>query len=348
MSKPIKTAIVGFGSVAEKMHAPLIDVCPDLELVASVERRTDRCEELYPGVTTYRSLEALLEADTADLIVITTPNEFHFPMAMQCLEAGKHVVVDKPVTIFSPEAEVLNKLAKEKGLICSVFHNRRYDGDFLTLQQLVRKGDLGDLVYLESHFDRFRPEVSENWREKEVPGNGITFDLGSHLIDQVVLLFGLPKWIQADIRKQRTGAVADDYFDIILDYGSLKARVTAGALVNVPTPKFLLLGKNGSYQKFGLDVQEAAFKRAEKPEGAKWGVEPEESWGKLFLSEETKAYETIPGNYRILYQNVADAISKSTNLDITIPQTISVLKIIEASFISSDTGKRISKEEGGW
>jgi scyllo-inositol 2-dehydrogenase (NADP+) len=348
MSNPIKTAIVGFGSVAEKMHAPLIAVCPDLELMAVVERHSNRCEELYPNVTTYRSLDELLDADAADLIVITTPNEFHFPMAKQCMEVGKHVVVDKPVTIFSHEAEELSKLAEEKGLICSVFHNRRYDGDFMTLQQLVRQGVLGDLVYLESHFDRFRPEITDNWREKEVPGNGITFDLGSHLIDQVVLLFGLPNWIQADIRKQRTGAVADDYFDIILDYGLLKARVTAGVLVNVPTPKFLLLGKNGSFQKFGLDVQEAEFKLGKRPEGPTWGVEPAEKWGKLFLNGETKAYETIPGNYRILYQNVADAISTGALLDITIPQAISVLKIIEASFKSSEDGRRISKEVGGW
>ena len=347
MSTPIKTAIVGFGSVAEKMHAPLINVCPDLELVASVERKTNRCEELYT-TTTYRSLDELLSADGADLIVITTPNEYHFPMAMQCLQAGKHVVVDKPVTIFSHEAEELNKLAEEKGLICSVFHNRRYDGDFMTLQKLVREGELGDLVYLESHFDRFRPDVSENWREKEVPGNGITYDLGAHLIDQVVLLFGLPNWIQADIRKQRTRAVADDYFDIILDYDSLKARVTAGALVNVATPKFLLLGKNGSYQKFGLDVQEAAFKAGKKPEGQVWGVESEEKWGKIFLTEETKPYETVPGDYRILYKNVADAILKGTSLDITIPQTISVLKIIEAAFTSAELGRRVFKDEGGW
>ena len=347
MSNPIKTAIVGFGSVAEKMHAPLINACPDLELVASVERKTNRCEELYT-TTTYRSLDELLSADGADLIVITTPNEYHFPMAMQCLQAGKHVVVDKPVTIFSHEAEELNKLAEEKGLICSVFHNRRYDGDFMTLQKLVREGELGDLVYLESHFDRFRPDVSENWREKEVPGNGITYDLGAHLIDQVVLLFGLPNWIQADIRKQRTGAIADDYFDIILDYGSLKARVTAGALVNVATPKFLLLGKNGSYQKFGLDVQEAAFKAGEKPEGTFWGLETEEKWGNIFLNGETKAYKTIPGDYRILYQNVADAILKGATLDVTIPQTINVLKIIESSFESAKSGKRISKSEGGW
>lgn len=348
MSKSIKTAIVGFGSVAEKMHAPLIDVCPDLDLVAAVERNHNKCESIYPNVTTFRSLDELLNSDAADLIVITTPNEYHFPMAKKCLEAGKHVVVDKPVTIFSHEAEVLNKLAEEKGLICSVFHNRRYDGDFMTLQQLVRKGDLGDIVYLESHFDRFRPEVSENWREKEVPGNGITFDLGSHLIDQVVLLFGLPKWIQADIRNQRTGAIADDYFDITLDYGALKAKVTAGALVNVATPRFLLLGKNGSYQKFGLDVQEADFKSGKKPEGASWGVDSEDNWGKLYLADDTISYKTLAGDYRILYQNVADAISEGKALGITIPQTISVLKIIEASFKSEELGRRIYREEGGW
>ncbi|MEN2281710.1 oxidoreductase [Algoriphagus sp. SE2] len=348
MNRPIRTAIVGFGSVAEKMHAPLITVCQDLDLVAVVERHTNRCEELYPGVTTYRSLQELLDADASDLIVITTPNEFHFPMAMQCLQAGKHVVVDKPVTIFSHEAEELNKLAEKQGLVCSVFHNRRYDGDFMTLQKLVRAGDLGELVYLESHFDRFRPDLTENWREKEVPGNGITYDLGSHLIDQVLLLFGLPNWIQADIRKQRTGAVADDYFDIILDYGSLKARVTAGALVNVPTPKFLLLGKNGSYQKFGLDVQEAAFKVGEKPEGATWGVEPEENWGKVFLKEETKAYPSVPGDYRIFYGNIADAILNRSELKVTISQAISVLEMIEASFLSAKEKRTISVSEGKW
>jgi len=348
LSNPIKTAIIGFGSVAEKMHVPLIQVCPDLRLVASVERHTNRCEESYPGVTTYRSLDELLDADAADLIVITTPNEFHYPMAKQCLEAGKHVVVDKPVTIYSHEAEELHRLAEKKGLICSVFHNRRFDGDFMTLQKLISSGDLGELVYLESHFDRFRPDVSENWREKDVPGNGITFDLGSHLIDQVVLLFGMPNWIQADIRKQRSGAVADDYFDIILDYGSLKARVTAGVLVNVSTPKFLLLGKKGSYQKFGLDVQEAAFKAGQKPTGADWGQETEEKWGKIFFNEEVKPYETVPGDYRIVYQNVADAILKGEPLKVTIPQTISVLKIIEASFVSAKRGCRISKSEGGW
>jgi scyllo-inositol 2-dehydrogenase (NADP+) len=348
MNTPIRTALVGYGSVAEKMHAPLISVCPGLDFVAVVERNGMRCEAKFPNVRTFKSLEDLLEADFADLICITTPNEFHFPMAKQCLLSGKHVVVDKPVTIYSHEAEELEKIASEKKLICSVFHNRRYDGDFRTLQKLVTDKTLGDLVYLESHFDRFRPEVSENWREKDVPGNGITFDLGSHLIDQVVLLFGKPESIFADIQKQRKNAIADDYFDISLFYEGFKARVTAGVLVNVPTPKFLLLGEKGSYQKFFLDVQEQAFKDGKKPEGANWGVDPEERWGKLYLENETVTLQTLNGDYRIFYQNVADAILKDTPLQVTLPQTISVLKIIESAFRSAKEGRKISSLEGSW
>lgn len=348
MITPIRTALIGYGSVAEKMHAPLITVCPDLDLVAVLERNGNRCEEKYPKVRTFRSLEELLAADFVDLICITTPNEFHFPMAKQCLLAGKHVVVDKPVTIYSHEAEELEQIAKEKNLICSVFHNRRYDGDFRTLQKLVAEKTLGVMVYLESHFDRFRPQVSDNWREKNVPGNGITFDLGSHLIDQIVLLFGKPESIFADIQKQRKNAIADDYFDILLFYPNFKARVTAGVLVNVPTPKFLLLGEKGSYQKFFLDVQEQAFKDGMKPEGPNWGIEPEERWGRLFLENETVPYQTINGDYRIFYQNVADAILKNTPLQVTLPQTISVLKIIESAFRSAKEGRKISIHESNW
>lgn len=348
LSSPVRTAIVGFGSVAEKIHAPLIHACPDLILSAVVERSGNRCESNYPNVRTFRSLEALLEQDVADLIVITTPNEFHFPMAKLAMEAGKHVVVDKPVTVFSQDAEELKLIAEKGNRICSVFHNRRFDGDFKTVQQIISENLLGKIVYLESHFDRFRPSVSENWREKNVPGNGITYDLGSHLIDQVVLLLGAPDSVQADIRRQRSGAVADDHFDIVLDYGDKKARVTAGVLVNAPTPKFLILGEKGSYQKFGLDVQEAAFKAGEKPEGESWGMEAEDKWGKLYLEDEVKSFPTLPGDYRVFYQNMADAILKEKELKVTLPQTISVLKIIEAAFQSSKEGRKILREEGKW
>ncbi len=348
MSKVLSTALIGYGSVAEKMHAPLIEACPDLDLVAVVERNSNKCERKFPKVQTFRSLESLLEADLADLICITTPNEFHFPMAKQCLLAGKHVVVDKPVTIHSWEAEELGQIAKEKGLLCSVFQNRRFDGDFRTLQKLVAEDTLGRLVYLESHFDRFRPQVSENWREAEVPGNGITYDLGAHLIDQAMLLFGKPETIFADIQKQRSNAVADDYFDILLFYKGLKARVTAGMLVQAPTPKFLLLGEKGSYEKFHLDVQEQAFKDGAKPGAPGWGVDPPERWGKIFLDGEVTPLQTVDGDYRIFYQNIADVILKGEAPKVTLDQAISVLKLIEAAQISSKEGRKISSEEGKW
>ena len=156
------------------MHAPLLEVCPTMDFVAVVERNGFRCQQKYPKVQTFSSLGALLAADAADLICITTPNELHFSMAKQCLLAGKHVVVDKPVTLVAEEAEELLQLSQSLGLVCSIFHNRRYDGDFKTLQEIVAKNLLGRLVFLESHFDRFRPQLSENWREKECPGNGIT------------------------------------------------------------------------------------------------------------------------------------------------------------------------------
>ncbi len=348
MKNHIRTAIVGFGSVAEKMHAPLISVCQALTLVASVERNSNKCETLYPGVTTYRSLDELLEADRIDLVVITTPNEFHFSMAKKCLEAGKHVVVDKPVTVHSKDAETLHKLAKEKRLILSVFQNRRFDGDVLTIQNLLEENTLGEVVYLESHFDRFRPEVSENWREKTLPGNGITYDLGVHLIDQICLFFGSPKWIQADIRKQRTNAAADDYFDIILDFGILHCRAIAGVLAAAPTPRFMVQGKKGTYIKYGLDVQEAKFKAGQKPWGEDWGMEPAEKWGQIFHSEESIPFPTTAGDYRVFYSNIAEAIRGESELLVTIPQTVTVLKLIEAAFLSAAEGRRIMKEEGGW
>ncbi|TVP52034.1 MAG: oxidoreductase [Mongoliibacter sp.] len=337
----IRTALVGYGSVGEKMHAPLITVCPDLELVAVVERRQEKSKEKYPEVAIFRSLEALLEADAADLIVIVTPNEFHFPQAKMALEAGKHVVVDKPVTIHSLEARELKRIAEEKGVVLSVFQNRRWDGDIRTIQKLLAENVLGRLVHFESHFDRFRPSLAENWREEDVPGNGITYDLGTHLIDQAVMLFGKPDWVYAEILKQRTGAIADDFFDISLRFGSIKVRLTASVLVKAPLPKFLLLGEKGSFVKYGLDVQEKAFKAGELPEGPNWGLEDSESWGMLHLENTSMSYETERGDYRIFYQNIAEAILQKHTLRVTIDQAIAVLEIIEAAFLSQQEGRRI-------
>jgi scyllo-inositol 2-dehydrogenase (NADP+) len=344
----IKTALVGYGSVGQKMHAPLISVCKDLELTAVVERSTELAQTKYPHITTYKSLEDLLAADAADLIVIVTPNEFHFAQALLALQHGKHVVVDKPVTLKAEEAETLKALAESKGLVLSVFQNRRWDGDILTIKEILAKDTLGRLVHFESHFDRFRPEVSDNWREKNVLGNGITFDLGTHLIDQVVLLFGKPEWIYAEILTQRTNALADDFFDITLMYQGMKARVTGSVLMNAPMMRFLILGEKGSYSKYGLDIQEKKFKENIVPAGDDWGAESPDSYGKVFLENDTISYPTVHGDYRHFYQNIADAIRKESPLAVKMEDAITVLKIIEAAFESHATGKRIYQKEKGW
>ncbi len=348
MMNKIKTALVGYGSVSEKIHAPLITVCPELELVAVVERHKEKSKEKYSELQIFTSLEALLKADAADLIVIVTPNEYHFDQAKLALKYGKHVVVDKPVTIYAREAEELDRLAKEKNLVLSVFQNRRWDGDIQTIRQLLEEDVLGKIVHFESHFDRFRPDLADNWREKDVPGNGITYDLGTHLIDQAVMLFGKPEWIYAEILKQRKGAISDDFFEITLRYNGLKVRLTASVLMNAILPKFLVLGEKGSYSKYGLDVQEKAMKAGLTPEGTDWGIEPTEAWGKLFLENETRPYPTVRGDYRKFYPNVADAILHQSPLQVNIGEAITVLKIIEASFMSNQEGRRIYREEFGW
>ncbi|MCH6235325.1 oxidoreductase [Cognataquiflexum rubidum] len=344
MSK-IKTALVGFGSVAENVHAPLISVCEGLELTAVVERNQEKSKVKYPHVRVFKSLEELLAADAADLIVIVTPNEYHFSQAKLALEAGKHVVVDKPVTIHSKEAEELKELAESKNLVLSVFQNRRLDGDIQTIKKILKEDILGRIVHFESHFDRFRPHLVDNWREKEVPGNGITYDLGTHLIDQAVMLFGRPAWIYAEILKQRTGVVADDFFDITMMYGGLKVRLTASVLANAPIPRFMILGEKGSYAKYGLDVQEKAFKAGQIPEGINWGLEDAAAWGKLHLENITTTYPTERGDYRIFYQNIADAIQGKSFPDVKMQEAIDVLKIIEAAFLSNKEGRRIYQEE---
>lgn len=344
----IKTALVGYGSVGEKMHAPLITVCKDLELVAVVERNQEKSIEKYPKVQIFKSFEALLSSDSVDLIVIVTPNEFHFEQAKAALAHGKHVVVDKPVTLDANQALELDRMAKDRNLVLSVFQNRRWDGDFRTIQKLLKEKTLGQIVHFESHFDRFRPNIVDNWREKDVPGNGITYDLGTHLVDQTILLLGKPKWVYAEILKQRKGALADDFFDITLMYDGIKARVTASVMMNAVLPKFLVMGDKGSYSKYGLDVQEKAFKAGQIPEGEDWGMEQPEAWGKVFLENETFPFPTEQGDYRHFYQNVADAISKGSPLSVKMEEAILVLKILEAAFLSNSEGRRISQEEMNW
>jgi scyllo-inositol 2-dehydrogenase (NADP+) len=337
----IRTALVGYGSVGQNIHAPLITVCLDLELVAVVERNQEKSKLRYPDITIFKNLEDLLMADAADLIVIATPNALHFEQAKMALAAGKHVVVDKPVTVYSWQAKELKRMADERKLILSVFQNRRWDADFCTIQKMLSEGVLGRIVHFESHFDRFRPLLTGNWKEKDLPGCGLTYDLGTHLIDQAVMLFGKAEWVYADILKQRTGAVVDDFFDITLMFADIKARLTASVMVKAPLPKFLLLGEKGSYVKYGLDVQEKAFKEGQMPAGTNWGVEDESAWGIVHLENTSIPYPSESGDYRVFYQNIADAILRDAVLNVSMDQAITVLEIIEAAFLSHKEGRRV-------
>jgi len=343
--KKLKTGLVGYGSVAEKMHAPLIHTSPHMELYGVVERNQQRSKERYEHVRIFKSLDDLLEIADLDLVVIATPNEYHFEQANQALNAGKHVLVDKPITVNSADAIILDQLAKEKGLILSVFQNRRWDGDFLTIRKLIQENTLGRIVHFESHFDRFRPEPKDNWREKEVPGSGILYDLGSHLIDQALLLFGKPDWVYAEILKQRKDVLADDFFDVSMMFGEVKVRLTASIFVNTVLPKFMVLGEKGTYIKYGLDVQEQALKEAKLPIGPAWGVEPEENWGKIYLEDKHVAYPTLNGDYRQIYQNVAQAILTNDPVVVTAEQAIDCLKVIEACRLSNEEGRRIGHDD---
>ncbi|AWW30795.1 NAD-binding oxidoreductase [Echinicola strongylocentroti] len=341
MTQPLKTGLVGFGKVAQTMHAPLIHQEPLLDLTAVVERHREASKEKYPEVTVYKSLEELLDKAEVDLIVICTPNEQHFPQAKMALEAGKHVVVDKPITVTSAEAETLQAVAQEQGKLLSVFQNRRWDGDFMTISKLLNEGVLGNIVHFESHFDRFRPEPNDNWREKDVPGSGILYDLGAHLIDQALLLFGKPSWVYAEILQQRKAVAADDFFDLTLMYPETKVRLTASILMNAPLPKFLVLGDKGSFSKYGLDVQEAAFKAGVLPGSEDWGVEDADAYGKVFLEGESFPYPTENGNYLAYYENIAQAIRGVAPLKVSPREAIETLKIIEAARQSHAEGKRI-------
>ena len=281
------------------------------------------------------SVEELLTRPV-ELVVIATPNASHYPIAKQCLLAGRHVVVDKPFTTTVAEAEELVRLAAEQRRVLSVYHNRRYVGDFVTLRQLLSEGELGRVVQFESHFDRFRPERKPSaWREQPLPGSGLWFDLGPHLLDQVLVLFGIPQAISADLRSEREGAVVDDAFDVTLHYPQMRAVLRASMLAASPGPTFAVHGTRGSFIKYGLDPQEAALKEGRTPEEPNWDAEPPEMYGRLTTPEGTRTIPTVPSSFTHYYENVRDAILGTAPLAVTPEQALNVMRGLELAVASS-------------
>ncbi len=336
---PLNVGLVGFGLAGQVFHAPLIHANPNFRLTHIVQRQGNPSISNYPEAKAVSSVDAILADDSVSLVVVATPNTSHYDIAARALQAGKHVVVDKPFTVNSSDADRLIDLSRKARRVLSVFHNRRWDGDFLTVRQILEQQILGRVVEYESRFDRFRPTPKPGaWREQALPGSGLLFDLGSHLIDQALILFGSPTGIYADVRQQRDGAIAPDSCEIHLEYPGLKVTLKASALVCEPSPRFVLYGTQGSFIKYGLDPQEEALKQGGSPARPDWGAESAEAWGTHTScnGNGTRAkYPTLPGRYPEYYNNVYRAIAGKEELAVKPEQAREVIRLIELAQQSS-------------
>jgi len=338
----IDVGLIGFGFAGRVFHAPIISAVPGLRLRAIVQRSSGDAAAHYPQAGIVKSIEELLAIPEISLVVIATPNASHFPLAKQCLLAGRDVVVDKPFTTTCSEAEELIALARRERRLLTVYQNLRFNGDFRTIRSLVESKTLGRIALYESHFDRYRLQLRPGaWREKAEPGSGVFFDLGVHLIDQAMVLFGPPLAITADIRIERDGAAVDDAFDVTLHYPKARAICRASVIAIAPDIRFIVRGERGAFVKYGIDPQEEALRRGEVPKGDEWGREPQAKWGTLHsTSGDAIVAETIPtqpGDYRLFYSNVRDAILGKALPEVTHQQMLDVMHALELARESSST-----------
>ncbi len=347
----IKVGLAAYGMSGQVFHAPFISINPHFELCKIVERSKELSKERYPDATIVRSFEELIKDPAIELIVVNTPDSTHYEYTRLALEAGKHVIVEKPFTSTTEEGEELIALAAEKGLMLSVYQNRRWDADFRTVQEIIAKGLLGRLVEYESTFARYRNFIKPNtWKETGESGGGLTYNLGSHLIDQAIRLFGMPEAVFADIATMRTHGKVDDYFMIRFLRPSLApdVRVTlkASYLMREAEPRFVLHGTLGSFVKHGVDKQEAALLRGDMPDQPHWGEETEEEWGLIHTEidgeEICRKYPGISGNYGGFYQNIYEHLRLGEALQTGARDILNVIRVIEAAYQSQREGKVIS------
>ncbi len=310
----IRVGLVGFGMAGRVFHGPLLSSVDGLELAAVMERSTNKAAERYPSITIHRSLEAMLADGSLGLFVVATPNETHFALAKEILSAGKNVVVDKPMTVTSAQAAELIGLARKHKALLVPFHNRRWDSDFLTVQKLLHEGSLGRLVAFESRFDRWKPDPLRDrlWKENAEAGGGKLLDLGPHLADQALVLFGKPEAVSADVLREKEGPGVNDAFNIRLRYPGLIVTLGANSLSLPAAPRFHLRGTKGNYRKNGVDPQEAALNKITRIADAAWGEEPAANWGVLHVGIEggsvSRPVAALTGDYRLFYAGIRDAL----------------------------------------
>jgi predicted dehydrogenase len=328
-------------------HAPFISINPGFNLYGVWERSGNNAEEKYPSIKTFRSLEELLSDDNIELVVVNTPSVTHFDYARQCLEAGKHVIVEKPFTATVREAEQLIGLAERKNLKLSVYQNRRYDSDYRTVKKILEEGWIGDIIDAEIRYDRYAPQLSYK-AHKETPtaAVGSLYDLGSHIIDQALQLFGMPASVFADIAINRPGSQVDDYFDLKLFYPHHRVSLRSSYYVREPLPGYVFNGRLGSFIKTKTDVQEVALLAGKIPDGEHWGVESQENDGFLHTEKDgriiKKHIQPLKGNYGDYYDAIFQAIRKNESVPVTGEEGKMVIQVIEAAIKSRQEGRVIN------
>lgn len=346
---PLKVGLVGFGYAGQTFHAPLLQATPGLTLCAVASRQGEAVRQaLGQDVQVVADSASLLADPALDLIVIASPNDSHFPLAQAALQAGKAVVVDKPLALDRTEAAALVALARSTGRLLSVFHNRRWDGDFLTVARCLRSGALGRLTQARLCFDRYRPVVRTRWRESAVPGAGLWSDLGPHLIDQALQLFGPPQNLRAELNVQRSGAVVDDQFTAQLCYPQgLRVTLQASQLAALPGPRFELHGEQGSLRSWGLDAQEDDLKAGQRPDPAM-----PEAWGRhhgqteLMLADEAGQPRRLDlplqaGRYTAYYAQLRDALCGLADNPVRPEEALDVMRWLDLGRLSASTGRTL-------
>ena len=335
---PLRVGLIGYGLGGAAFHAPFIATTPGLELAAIVTRDSERQRKAardYPGTRVVAEVERLWEADAAlDLVAISTPNRTHVPLARAAIEAGLHVVVDKPLAPSAAEARSLAQSAQSRSVRLIPFQNRRWDGDFVTLRRLIADGAVGAPLRFESRFERWRPTPTGTWRERGTPedAGGLLFDLGSHLIDQALVLFGPTRAVYAQLDRRRPGVEADDDAFVALTHVSgTRSQLYMSAVAAQPGPRFRLLGTTGAFTKWGLDIQEDALRAGVRPGGADWGVDPPERWGTLGILGEARPVPTARGDYGGFYKGVERAVRGEGPTPVDVADAIATLDVIEAA-----------------
>jgi predicted dehydrogenase len=344
VSKPIRVGLIGFGFVSKTFHVPLLLETDGYEITAVSSSRPDDVSVVLPNVDVVSDPTELAAHPDIDLVVVASPNETHAPLAEAAMQAGRNVVVDKPFTITVAEARQLAAVAKEKKVMLSVFQNRRWDSDFLTVQRAMREDLLGRVVLFESRIDRYRPEVRDRWREKPGPGAGLLYDLGPHLIDQALVLFGIPDSVQATLAKQRRGGKTDDYFQLVLRYGEMAATLVAGSLVSGGSARFAVHGDRASLVKQKPDIQEDQLRAGMLPGSPGWGMDPDDAVLYNGPTGDSRTLKAERGDQRGYYVALREALLGRAPNPVPPEQGATVMAIIEGALRAAEDGCRVTPD----